>query len=294
VSDDRTPLPGPGGWTPEEDHRGFFGPDSVTWRIHADPSYSAGGLRALMLQALHPVAMDGVARNSAAFRDEPWQRLVRTGQYLETLTFGTRTEARRVVARVRGLHSRLGGVEESSGRAYRVDDPDLLLWVHNCEVDSLLSTARRAGVPLTDDDADRYVTEQVVAATLVGVPEELVPRSVAGLQAYVADVRPSLAATAAARDAVRLLLLPPMPTWVQLLTPARPAWGGLAGLGFALLPAWARQMFSMPGLGLTDAAATGALRAFRQGLLALPVRVRQSPIVRAGVERTAPAAEISA
>jgi uncharacterized protein (DUF2236 family) len=294
VSDSRTALPGPGDWTPEEDHRGFFGPGSVTWRVHADPSYSAGGLRALMLQALHPVAMDGVARNSAAFRDEPWQRLIRTGQYVETVTFGTRTEARRVVARVRGLHSRLGGVEESSGRAYRVDDPDLLLWVHNCELDSLLSTARRAGVPLTDDDADRYVAEQVVAATLVGVPEDLVPRTAAGLHAYFADVRPSLAATVAARDAVRLLLLPPMPTWVQLLTPARPAWGGLAGLGFALLPAWARQMFSMPGLNLTDAAATGALRAFRQGLLALPVRVRQSPIVRAGFERTAPAAGISA
>ncbi|WP_409332165.1 oxygenase MpaB family protein [Trujillonella humicola] len=283
----RTPLPGPASWTPEEDHRGFFGPGSVTWRIHADPSYSAGGLRALMLQALHPVAMDGVARNSAAFRDEPWQRLIRTGQYVETLTFGTRTEAHRAVTRVRGLHHRLGGVEQSSGRAYRVDDPDLLLWVHNCEVESLLSTARRAGVPLTGEDADRYVAEQVTAAVLVGVPEDEVPRTVAGLQAYFADVRPLLAATPAARDAVRLLLLPPMPTWVQLLTPARPAWGGLAGLGFALLPAWARQMFSMPGLGLTDAAATAALRAFRQTLLALPVRVRQSPIVRAGVERTA-------
>ncbi len=286
----RTPLPEPGDWTAEEDHRGFFGPDSVTWRIHADPSYSAGGLRALMLQALHPVAMDGVARNSAAFRDEPWQRLIRTGQYVETLTFGSRTEARRMVARVRGLHHQLGGVEESTGRAYRVDDADLLLWVHNCEVDSLLTTARRAGVPLTDDDADRYVAEQVVAATLVGVPEETVPRTVAALDAYFADMRPSLAATDDARNAIRLLLVPPMPTWVQLLTPARPAWGGLAGLGFALLPGWARRMFSMPGFGLTDAAATGALRAFRQGLLALPLRVRQSPIVRAGFERTAEAA----
>ncbi|MGY1740731.1 MULTISPECIES: oxygenase MpaB family protein [unclassified Blastococcus] len=287
-------LPGPDDWTPEEDLAGFFGPDSVTWRVHADPSYSVGGLRALMLQALHPVAMDGVARNSAAFRDEPWQRLVRTGQYVETLTFGTRTQARRAVARVRGLHSRLGGVEQGSGRAYRVDDPDLLLWVHNCEVESLLSTARRAGVPLTAGDADRYVAEQVTAATLVGVPEDAVPRTAAALDAYFAEVRPTLAATAAARDAVRLLLLPPMPTWVQLLTPARPAWGGLAALGFALLPPWARQLFSMPGLGLTDAAATGALRAFRQGLLALPVRVRQSPIVRGGFERTASAVRITA
>ena len=88
-------------WPAEEDRLGFFGPDSVTWRIHTDPSYAVGGLRALMLQALHPVAMDGVARNSAGFKDEWWMRMTRTGQYMETITFGSRTEARRMAARMR-------------------------------------------------------------------------------------------------------------------------------------------------------------------------------------------------
>jgi uncharacterized protein (DUF2236 family) len=105
------PLPSPDEWTAEEDRLGFFGPDSVTWRIHADPSYHLGGMRALMLQALHPVAMDGVAHNSTGFRDEWWMRMTRTGQYVETVTFGTRTEARRMAARVRGLHRKLSGVE---------------------------------------------------------------------------------------------------------------------------------------------------------------------------------------
>jgi uncharacterized protein (DUF2236 family) len=281
------PLPSPDEWTAEEDLLGFFGPDSVTWRIHTDPSYAVGGLRALMLQALHPVAMDGVARNSAGFRDEWWMRMTRTGQYVETVTFGTRTEARRMAARVRGLHRQLSGVEETTGRAYRVDDPDLLLWVHNCAVDSLLSTALRAGLPLSAQDADSYVLEQVAAARLVGVAEEDAPRTVADLDAYFEAIRPDLALTPAASDGVRRLFVPPMKGWVQVLTPARPAWGTFVSLGFATLPVWARQMFSMPGLSLTDSAATAALRALRAALLAVPQRARWSPIVRAGYARVA-------
>jgi uncharacterized protein (DUF2236 family) len=78
-----------------------------------------------------------------------------------------------------------------------------------------------------------------------------------------------------------------MPGWVQVLTPARPAWGSLASLAVATLPPWARRLASLPGLPVTDAAATAALRAFRTGLLAVPERARRSPIVRAGFERTA-------
>jgi uncharacterized protein (DUF2236 family) len=284
----------PADWTDEEDRTGFFGPDSITWRVHSDPTFSVGGLRALLLQALHPVAMDGVARFSEGFTQSPWPRLMRTAAYVDTLTFGTRREALRAVRRVRGIHRRLGGVEETSGRAYRVDDPDLLLWVHCCEVDSLLTVARRAGVPLTGDGADRYVAEQVTAAVLVGAVQRDVPRSVAELEAYFARMQPQLAATPAAWDAWKLVVLPPMPAWVRLLTPARPAWGSLAGLAVATLPRWARRLYRLPGLGLTDAAATGALRAFRQATLALPQKARRSPIVWAGWERVAGPEERSA
>jgi uncharacterized protein (DUF2236 family) len=278
-----TPLPS--GWSAGEDRLGFFGPDSISWRIHSDPSFSVGGLRALLLQALHPVAMDGVARFSGGFRDEPWPRLIRTATYVDTLTFGTRTEAVRAAARVRGIHGRLGATEKTTGRTYRVDDPDLLLWVHCCEVDSLLSVARRAGVPLTGGDADRYVAEQVTAAELIGVPASDVPASSAELEEYFERMRAVLAVTPAARDAYRLIVLPPMPTWVRFLTPAQAAWGGLATLAVALLPQWARRMYSLPGLGVTDAAATAALKAFRQATLRLPQRARRSPIVWAGYER---------
>jgi uncharacterized protein (DUF2236 family) len=281
-------------WTPDEDLAGFFGPDSVTWRVHADPVFSVGGLRALVLQALHPVAMDGVATFSAGFRDDPWPRLVRTAAYVDTLTFGTRREAMRAVRRVRGLHRGLAGVEPSGGRAYRVDDPDLLLWVHCSEVDSLLDVARRAGVVTAAADADRYVEEQVTAAALVGCVPVDVPRSVAELAAYFDRLRPELALTPAARDAMRLVVTPPMPAWVRFLTPARPAWGTLAALAVATLPQWARRMYALPGFGVTDTAATAALRGFRQGMLALPLQARRSPIVRAGLDRVAAAQPASA
>jgi uncharacterized protein (DUF2236 family) len=272
-------------FTAEEDRLGFFGPGSVTWRIHADPSFSVGGIRALLLQALHPVAMDGVHQFSEGFRTDPWPRLTRTAEYVATLTFGTRHDALRAVRRVRGMHARLGGVEATTGRSYRVDDPDLLLWVHNCEVDSLLSVARRAGLPLSDEDADRYVAEQVTAATLIGASRADVPRSVAALADYFEQVRPQLALTAPARAAYGFIVLPPMPGWVQLLTPARPGWAGLASLAVATLPRWARRMYGLPALAVTEPAATAAVKALRQAALTVPARVRESPILRAARER---------
>jgi uncharacterized protein (DUF2236 family) len=288
------PTPSVKDFTAEEDLLGFFGPDSVTWRLHSDPAFSVGGIRALLLQALHPVAMDGVHQFSTGFTTDPWARLTRTAEYVATLTYGTRRDALRVVRRVRGMHRDKAAVEETTGRRYHVDDADLLLWVHNCEVDSLLSTARRAGVPLTDADADRYVAEQVTAAVLIGAEESDVPTTVAELAAYFAGVQERLAVTPAARAASRFILLPPMPGWVQLLTPARPAWSTLAGLGAATLPRWARRLYGLPGFGLTDAAATAGLRAFRQTALAVPARVRESPIVRAARARVAEAEPLSA
>lgn len=282
-----TRVPSIRGFTAEEDRLGFFGPDSISWRIHADPAFSVGGIRALLLQAVHPVAMDGVARFSTAFTAEPWARLTRTAEYVATLTFGTRRDALRAVRRVRGMHRGHAAVEETTGRHYHVDDPDLLLWVHCCEVDSLLSVARRAGVPLTDAEADRYVAEQVTAAALIGCEPAEVPATAAELDAYLERIRPQLAVTPAARNASRFVLVPPMPGWVQLLTPARPAWSTLAALAVATLPQWARRLYGLPGYGLTDTAATAGVRAFRQAALAVPARVRESPIVRSARERVA-------
>jgi uncharacterized protein (DUF2236 family) len=258
---------------------GLYGPDSVTWRVHADPSMALSGLRALFLQAVHPLAMAGVAQHSD-FRSDPWGRLFRTAEYVGITTYGTTEEARRAGAKVRGIHRRLTGTEPETGQAYRVDDPELLRWVHCVEVESFLTTAVRCGLRLSRAEQDRYYEEQTVGSTLVGLDARVVPGSVEEMAAYFRDIQPALRVTAEARRAATFVLWPPMPALVQLGTPARPAWVALASAAFAMLPRWARRMYRMPGLPTTDVAATAAGLAFRSGLLVVPRRLRHGPAVR--------------
>jgi uncharacterized protein (DUF2236 family) len=266
---------------------GLFGPHSVTWRIHGDPSMAPAGLRALLLQAVHPLAMAGVAAASS-FREDPWGRLFRTAEYVATVSYGTTADAERHAARVRGLHRRAGsGIEPESGQPFRVDDPDLLRWVHVTEVESFLSTYRRCGGPLEPGEADAYLTEQRRAAALVGVDPETVPGDEESLAAYFDDIRPQLRVTKEARRAAQFILLPPMPRKVGLATPAKPAWAGMAGLAFAMLPAWARRLYRLPGLPTTDLGASLSGRALRTALLAVPAQLREGPALREARARVA-------
>lgn len=247
---------------------GLYGPGSVTWRVHADPSMALAGLRALLLQAVHPVAMAGVAAHSD-FAADPWGRLLRTADYVGVTTYGTTAEAERAGARVRGIHRRLG-----------LDDPQLLLWVHCVEVESFLSTAVRSGLRLRRADRDRYYGEQTRGAALVGLDPADVPATAAQIAAYFQRMQPELRVTPAARRAATFVLWPPMPALVQLGTPARPAWIVLSGAAFAMLPRWARRLYRLPGAPTTDAAATAVGLALRSGLLVVPERLRHGPALR--------------
>ncbi|GAA2827181.1 oxygenase MpaB family protein [Kitasatospora paracochleata] len=269
---------------PEE---GLFGPGAVSWTVHADPSMLLGGLRALLLQALHPLAMAGVAQHSA-FRKDPWGRLYRTASFIGATTYGTGEEVRAVVDRVRTVHRQVRGIDPVTGRPYRADDPELLTWVHCCEIGSFLEVARRSGLALTDRQADRYVAEQVRVARLVGVPAgRPVPRSVAELDSYTAWMRGRLLLTPAARDAFHFAFVPPLHGWALLATPARPLWGGLVGCAAGLLPPWARRMYGLPVGPATDLLATVQARGFRGLALRLPPRWREGPHLVAARDRWA-------
>ncbi len=256
---------------------GLYGPDSVTWRVHADPTMLLAGLRALLLQAVHPLAMAGVAEHSD-FRADPWGRLFRTADYVTTTTFGTTAEANRAGARVRGIHRQLSGYEVESGTPYRVNDPHLLLWVHCVEVESFLTTVTRCGLRLSSSEKDRYYAEQLANAKLVGLTTA--PSSQAEMADYFASMQPELRVTAAARAAARFVLLPPMPRRYALTTPARPAWVALATAAAAMLPSWARKLYRLPGLPLSDFGASMTGRTIRAGLLAVPDGIRTSPTVK--------------
>jgi uncharacterized protein (DUF2236 family) len=260
---------------------GLFGPSSITWRIHGDPVLWVAGLRALYLQALHPLAVRGVYQHSD-FSEDPWGRLLRTADYVGAITFGTSEEAEQAAARVRAIHRALAGSDPRTGRSFRLDDPELLRWIHCCEVDSFLTTVQRAGAGITSADADRYLTEQRTSARLIGLDPETVPSSTAEMRAYFDRLRPELSATADAWRAFRFVLVPPMPT---RYLPARPAWLSIAGLAVALLPRWARRMYGLPGLPTTDVTASLGIAGLRAASQLLPAGMREGPHLRAARQR---------
>ncbi len=265
--------------------QGLYGPDSVTWRIHGDPAMALAGFRSLLLQAVHPLVMAGFDANTV-MRNDPWGRLRRTGDWVATVTYGTTEEAEQAGRVLRAVHASLHpGVEPETGRAYRVDDPELLLWVHCTEVESFLSTYRRCGGPLEPGDGDRYVDEMRASARLVGLDPSQVPRTEAEIEDYYRRVRPQLQVTSVARRNALWGFVPPMPRAVALGTPARPAWATLVGIAGAMLPRWARRLYGLPGLPTTDLTATVSGRAVRTALAALPDEWIHSPAQRAARER---------
>jgi uncharacterized protein (DUF2236 family) len=250
---------------------GWFGPDSMTWRIHADRSMLIGGLRALYLQVLHPLAMAGVAEHSS-YREDPLGRLARTGRFVAATTYGTGAEAERAVASVRSIHNRVRGTA-SDGRPYDANDPALLAWVHNVEVDSFLVAYRRYGSgPLSTEAADRYVAEMATVGRRLGAVD--VPETATELAAWI-DAVPDLAMTPEARTAIRFLVLPNLPL------PMLPTYAVIAAAAADLLSFRRRRALGLWPVPLADllvvrpaAAALLALLGWALGPPPLPVGAR--------------------
>ena len=217
----------------------WFAPGAPVRRVHGDASTFVGGLRALLLQSLHPLAMAGVAGHSG-YRGDPWGRLARTSTFLAYTTFGTADHAQEMVDMVRAVHERVRG-KTPDGRPYRASDPHLLLWVHVAEADSFLAAYQRyARVPLTPAEADEYVAQSGTVAVALGATN--VPQTVAELAQCIESFRPELEASPAAIDTAHFLLKePPLPLVARL--PYRL----LAAGSVALLPRWAQDQLGVGG-----------------------------------------------
>jgi uncharacterized protein (DUF2236 family) len=223
---------------PQDD--GFFGPASVTWRLAADLSAPVAGLRSVLIQALHPLAMAGVDQHSD-WRRDPVGRLAATSAYLATITYGDRASAERAACRVRAIHEHVRGTDTVTGRPYTADDPALLLWVHAGLVGSVLAAVRLFGTAPADADADAYVSEMAVSAELLGVPREIVPDSTAALEQYIAGVRAELRCTAAAAESMGYMLDP-----AGMGEEIAELWQDLRDAALATLPGWARALYGYP------------------------------------------------
>ncbi len=222
----------------------WFDEDRPIRRVHGDTSMYIGGLRALLLQSLHPLAMAAVAQHSD-YRGDPWGRLQRTSYFLAVTTFGRASDAHEAIARVRAVHRHVTGAT-AEGEPYQASDPHLLTWVHITEADSFLRAHTHFGArPLEAAERDGYLADMARIGTELGVPDP--PRTEAELTERISGYRAELAATAEAREAARFLLLrPPIPAV------ARAPYGVLAAAAVSLLPEWARRPLRLPRLPVTE------------------------------------------
>jgi len=218
--------------------------------VHGDASMFVGGIRALLLQSLHPAAMHAVHDHSG-FRGDPWGRLQRTSHFLAVTTFGSADDAQQMVDRINAIHAGVTG--EVEGRPYAASDPHLLGWVHAAEVDSFLRAYVTYGSDVLDPAGlDQYVADTAVVAEKLGVLDP--PRSVAALDDTLASYRAELRSTPEARSAARFLLLtPPVPALL------RPGYAMLAGAAVGLMPRWTRWPLRLPYLPIAEGTAVRAV-----------------------------------
>jgi uncharacterized protein (DUF2236 family) len=264
------------------DDNGLFGPGSLTWRIMGEPIIWVAGFRALYLQALHPQVMRGTWQNTSFARPgEAWGRFVRTAEFVSVRTYGTLAQVERAGRRVRKIHARLTGTD-ADGSRFRLDEPELLMWVHCGEVASYADIARRCGMGLSAADLDAFVDEQRRSAAVVGLDPATVPSSMAELDAYYERMRPRIYACAEAKQALRRSYHPDVPA---PLLPLKLMVPPLNTLAFATLPGWARRMYGTPAVALTDLGATVALRMAHQSATRIPRQLIYLPAARAAHRR---------
>ena len=230
----------------DTDEPGWFDEDAPIRRVHADASMFIGGMRALLFQSLHPLAMAGVAEHSD-YRADPWGRLQRTADFLAATTFGPASEAQKAADIVHRVHERVVGTA-SDGRPYAANDPHLLHWVHIAELDSFLAAHDRYGQqPLVGAERDQYVAESAVVARALGVGHP--PETEHELRQHLRTFRPELRGTREARDAARYLIVqPPLPL------AGRAPYGLICAAAIALMPAWTRLPLRLPWLPVSEAA----------------------------------------
>src|SRR2546426_11059073 len=166
---------------------GLFGPESVSWQVNRETTVLFGGARALLMQAAHPLVLAG-ARQTGFYEHNPWKRLDRTLRLTYTMTFGTMEEALEAVRRINRVHEDIHGIDEVTGLPYDALDPELLLWVHACLVDSQLLFERLTVGKLDQEGRERFHREQMAGAELLGLERSRIPSTVAGLRDYVDGV----------------------------------------------------------------------------------------------------------
>lgn len=263
---------------------GYFTDDSMIRRVHRESVVGLAGQRALLMQAAHPVAFVGFFAHTGSL-DEPYERLARTAQVMDTIGFGTRADADRATRRVRAMHRRVRGVTDEpvgrfpAGTPFAADDPDLLLWILACLVDSALVVYAKYVRTMRPEEREAYWQDYRVIGRLFGLRDADMPASVAEFDGYMRGMLGGgdlIVTPAARRLAIQIVLKPPVPF------AARPLLEHANQITVGLLPRDIRRQY---GLRWDPARAValhgGAEYVKRVVVPLLPDRVRLTPRARA-------------
>ena len=211
---------------------GYFGPESMMWRVNKEITVLFGGARALLMHAAHPLIAAG-ARQTSFYQRDPWKRLIRTLSLQNSVTFGTIEEADDSATRINRLHEVIKGEDEITGNIYDALDHEQLLWVHACLQISSIYFYEKTVKKLTDQEKNQYHKENMLSAKLVLIDIEQMPKTHNGLRDWViqkSKEKNYLIMTDVAKDVEDIISGGPVPKHIK------PIWPFIAFTAFNTLP----------------------------------------------------------
>ena len=220
---------------------GYFGPDSMMWKINKEITVLFGGARALLMHAAHPLIAAG-ARQTSFYQRDPWKRLIRTLSLQNSVTFGTVNEANDSATRINKLHEVIKGKDEITGEIYDALDHDQLLWVHACLQLSSIYFYEKTVRKLSDDEKNQYHKENMLSAKLVLVDIGKMPINHDDLKKWVIDkskTKNYLLLTDVAKDVQDIISGGPVPSHIK------PIWPFIAFTAFHTLPPEFQEIYGI-------------------------------------------------
>ena len=211
---------------------GYFGPQSMMWKVNKEITVLFGGARALLMHAAHPLIAAG-ARQTSFYQRDPWKRLIRTLSLQNSVTFGTKEEANESAHRINKLHEVIKGEDEITGGYYDALDHEQLLWVHACLQISSIYFYEKTVKNLTEKEKNQYHEENSLAAEMVLVDREIMPKTHEELKDWVIEKsreKDYLVLTDVAIDVADIISGGPVPRHIK------PIWPFIAFTAFNTLP----------------------------------------------------------
>ena len=232
---------------------GYFGPNSMMWKVNKEITVLFGGARALLMHAAHPLIAAG-ARQTSFYQRDPWKRLIRTLSLQNSLTFGTKQEADESANRINKLHEVIKGKDEVSGGIYDALDHEQLLWVHACLQISSIYFYELTVKKLTDEEKNQYHIENIKAAEMCLVDKDIIPKTHDGLKEWVIEKsrkKDYLMSTDVAEDVKDIIGGGPVPGHIK------PIWPFIAFTAFNTLPPEFKKIY-----GIKDSKTKNLILAF--------------------------------